>query len=76
MCFLKALKPLDEITLDHDSSTEESSTQEQPKNFPFVGCFLKPTYGFKAPQASREELLLAELMGCVRANSARLACLH
>jgi hypothetical protein len=76
MCFLKALKPLDQITLDHDSSAEESSTQEQPKNFPFVGCFLKQTCAFKPPQASREELLLAELIGCVSSNSARLACLH
>lgn len=76
MCFLKAFKPLDEITLDRDSSAEESSTQEQPKNFPFDGCLFAQNYAFKAPQASREELLLAELMSCVRANNVRLASLH
>lgn len=76
MCFLKALKPLDEMTLERDSFTDDSSCQESPKNFPFGGCHLTPSFAFKAPQLSRQEQLLTDLMGFIHANNACLATLH
>jgi hypothetical protein len=76
MCFLKTLKPLDEITFDRDSCTDDSSYQEMPKNSPFGCSPIPPLFLTKTPILSRQEQLLADLMGFIHANSARLVSLH
>lgn len=73
MCFLKTLKPLESITFDKETVTDENSQQNNPKIPEQSNPYFGQLFTFQTlPLITKKDELLLRLMGLVNSNNSYL----